>query len=136
VSFRLLASFSGLTLGDYLLWNWSLSNNRDVLALVSGLTLPPLAAALVWLVALNAARLVARSSRRTPALVGRWLVGGNRDWQRRQARGPSASAGPLAEQATALHDQGSRLLDKTAGSPGESPAPAASSAPSPRKLAA
>jgi len=59
----------GLTLADYLLWNWSLngslSGNRDVLALVSGLTLPPLAIACLWLLALNAARLIARSTRRS-----------------------------------------------------------------------
>jgi len=132
-----MAYFSGLTLGDYLLWNWSLSNNHDVLALVSGLTLPPLAAAFAWLVALQVARLVARSSRRTPALVGRLLAGSNRDRQhRRQARASGASAGPLAEPATALLEQSSRLLDRTAGSPSEPPAPAASSARPPRKLAA
>jgi hypothetical protein len=38
-----MALVCGLTLGDYLLWNWSLTNNHDVPALVSGLTLPPLA---------------------------------------------------------------------------------------------
>jgi hypothetical protein len=53
---------SGLTLGDYLLWNWSLSHNHDVLALISGLTLPPLAVAAVWLLALSATRLIARSA--------------------------------------------------------------------------
>jgi hypothetical protein len=57
--------------GDYLLWNWSLQGSHDVLALVSGLTLPPLAIALVWLLALNAARLLTRlarpSARREPA---------------------------------------------------------------------
>jgi hypothetical protein len=66
---RPLAVLIGLTLGDYLLWNWSLngslSGNRDVLALVSGLTLPPLAIACMWLLALNAARLIARSTRRS-----------------------------------------------------------------------
>src|SRR5262249_43947298 len=58
---------SGLTIGDYFLWNWSLNGSHDVLALVSGLTLPPLAAAFVWLVALTAARLLGRMARRSPA---------------------------------------------------------------------
>ncbi len=49
--------------GDYLLWNWSLQGNHDVLSLVSGLTLPPLAIALAWLLALNATRLLARIAR-------------------------------------------------------------------------
>jgi hypothetical protein len=59
-----LAIVSGLTIGDYLLWNWSLNGSHDVLALVSGLTLPPLAAAFVWLIALTGARLLARTTRR------------------------------------------------------------------------
>lgn len=63
MSHRLLATVSGLTIGDYLLWNWSLNANHDVLELVSGLTLPPLAVACTWLLALTAARLIARSSR-------------------------------------------------------------------------
>ena len=54
----------GLTAGDYLLWNWSLSGNHDVPALVSGLTLPPLAAASMLLIATTVLRLVARSTRR------------------------------------------------------------------------
>ncbi len=53
----------GLTLGDYLLWNWALSAGHDVLALVSGLTLPALAIASMWLLAINLAGLIARSTR-------------------------------------------------------------------------
>jgi hypothetical protein len=64
VSFRPLVLFSGLTVGDYLLWNWSVNGNHDVIALVSGLTLPPLSVACVWLLALGIARLLARSTRR------------------------------------------------------------------------
>jgi hypothetical protein len=48
-----------LTVGDYLLWNWSLSANHDALALVSGLTLPPLALVSLWIVAMGAMRLLA-----------------------------------------------------------------------------
>jgi len=67
VSHRPLALVSGLTLGDYLLWNWSLNGNHDVLAVVAGLTLPPLAIAFVWLLALTAGRLIARSTHRSSA---------------------------------------------------------------------
>jgi hypothetical protein len=64
VSHRPLVFVSGLTVGDYLLWNWSLNGNHDVLALVSGLTLPPLAVAALWLLTMSVARLIARSARR------------------------------------------------------------------------
>ena len=63
MSHRPLATVTGLTIGDYLLWNWSLNANHDVLALISGLTLPPLTIACLWLVALTTARLIARGSR-------------------------------------------------------------------------
>jgi len=59
VSHRPLATVSALTIGDYVLWNWSLNGNHDVLALVSGLTLPPLAIAFAWLLVLTVARLFA-----------------------------------------------------------------------------
>ncbi len=69
MSHRPLVLVFGLTVGDYLLWNWSLSAGHDVLALVSGLTLPPLAVALLWLLALSGARLLARVTRRRPPLA-------------------------------------------------------------------
>jgi len=56
----------GLALGDYLLWNWSLNANHDVLALISGLTLPPLVLALVWMLALSVMRGLVGFSRRAP----------------------------------------------------------------------
>ena len=59
----------GLAAGDYLVWNWSLSGNHDVPALVSGLTLPPLVAASVLLLATTALRLLARSTRRVGVKV-------------------------------------------------------------------
>ena len=64
VSHRPLVFVSGLTIGDYLLWSWSLGGNHEVLALVSGLTLPPLAVACLWLLVLSFARLIARIARR------------------------------------------------------------------------
>jgi hypothetical protein len=73
VSPRPLVLVCALTAGDYLLWNWSLSGNRDVLALVSGLTLPPLAAACLLLLALTAARAASGLTRRSvgPAMSRR-----------------------------------------------------------------
>ena len=65
VTYRPLAIVSGLTLGDYLLWDWSLKNNHDVLAVVAGLTLPPLALAWLWLIAVTLVRLTARTTRRS-----------------------------------------------------------------------
>jgi hypothetical protein len=64
VSYRPLVLVGGLTLGDYLLWDWSLGGNHDVLALVSGLTLPLLALVCIWMLAVNAARLLRRGTRR------------------------------------------------------------------------
>lgn len=61
--YRPLALVCVLAGGDYLLWNWSLQGSHDVLSLISGLTLPPLAIALAWLLALNATRVVARMAR-------------------------------------------------------------------------
>jgi hypothetical protein len=71
---RPLVLVSGLTLGDYLLWNWSLNHSHGLLALASGLTLPPLAVACIWLLVLALARLIARSSRRSRVSAGDRLV--------------------------------------------------------------
>ena len=94
VSLRPLVLCSGLTLGDYLLWNWSLNSNHDVLALVSGLSLPPLAVACVWLIALSVARLIAHSTRLSS---GRRAAGADAS---QAARADRASAA-VAEEAEA-----------------------------------
>lgn len=91
MSRRPLVFVSGLTLGDYLLWNWSLNGNHDVIALIAGLTLPPLAVVLLWLLALGVARLLARATRR-PALRARGAVR-----RPRRAAVPNASAEPAPE---------------------------------------
>jgi hypothetical protein len=53
-----------LAVGDYLLWNWSLGANHEVVALVSGMTLIPLLIALAWLLLVAVARLVGRVAQR------------------------------------------------------------------------
>ncbi len=110
MSHRPLVLVFGLTVGDYLVWNWSLNANHDVLALVSGLTLPPLAVACLWLLALSVARLIARSAR-LPA---------------RHARAAAAS---LAREPAPRANPAGRPLDE----PPTTAAPARSSS---RKLAA
>ena len=52
-----------LTLGDLLLWHWSLAGNHDVLALVSGLTFLPLLVASLWLLVITLVRVLARGAR-------------------------------------------------------------------------
>jgi len=92
VSTKPLVFVSGLTLGDYLLWNWSLNSNHDVLALISGLTLPPLGVACLWLLALSLMRLLARFGR-APMRLGRAA---------RRVRAPVAE--PSVSAATAPED--------------------------------
>jgi hypothetical protein len=73
-----------LTVGDYLLWNWSLSANHDALALISGLTLPPLALVSLWIIALGAMRLLATLAQRPGT-------------SRTPARGAGRPASPAAQ---------------------------------------
>jgi hypothetical protein len=103
VSVRPLVFVSGLTLGDYVLWNWSLNHNHDVLALISGLTLPPLGVACVWLLALTAMRMIARFGRRSVrAGAGAATVGAARaDVSAEPAPSPRPTAPPLEEAPTA-----------------------------------
>ena len=100
---RPLAIVSGLTIGDYLLWNWSLNGHHDVLALISGLTLPPLAIAMLWLLALTLARLLASTTRRTRARPAERASAalGRRRGVRRRALDGSPAAGALERSPTA-----------------------------------
>ncbi len=97
MSHRPLVFVSGLTVGDYLLWNWSLNSNHDVLALVSGLTLPPLAVAALWLLALSLARLIARSRSRPSRSSSHAIA----PVTARRARGTSSSTAAPLEEASA-----------------------------------
>ena len=98
---RPLVFVSGLTFGDYLLWNWSLNSSHDVLALVSGLTLPPLAVACIWLFALTIARLLARSARHPSARLARARGQRSRSRSRSRSRAAPAAVAASAEDATA-----------------------------------
>jgi hypothetical protein len=119
VSFGPVLFLSALTLGDYLLWNWSLNANHDVLALISGLSLPPLAIASVWLLALGVIRLIGNSTR--PAV--------------REAPAGAANAARAARDPHA--PPGERDAGEAAGGGQERPSTSASpSAPSSGKLAA
>ena len=64
---RPLALAALLSLGDYLLWNWSLNGNHDIVALIAGVTLVPLLIALVWLLALGTTHLIADAARHARA---------------------------------------------------------------------
>jgi hypothetical protein len=56
-----------LTAADYALWDWSIADGHDIVSLVAGLTLLPLAAATLALLAVGAARLLAFALERTSA---------------------------------------------------------------------
>jgi hypothetical protein len=98
VSHRPLVFFSGLTVADSLLWNWSLNSNHDVLALVCGLTLPPLAVASLWLLSLTVARLLTRVAGRSTRSTARHAVAVGRRTRRR--RQPVVRAGSTLEEPT------------------------------------
>jgi hypothetical protein len=58
VRIRALLFLLVLTAGDYLLWNWSIDQGHDVVSLVAGLTLLPLAAVSLGALAMAGARLM------------------------------------------------------------------------------
>jgi hypothetical protein len=99
VSPRPLAVVTGLTACDYLLWNWSLGGGHDVLALISGLTLPPLVAASALMIALTLARLISRSAARS----GSRSVARGAAPQTRAARPASPSPKPATRRARSAH---------------------------------
>lgn len=95
MSHRPLVFVSGLTFGDFLLWHWSLNAKHDVLALVSGLSLPVLGVALVWLLIMTAMRLLVRHSRPVEPVE---VASGRRPaGARGGADTPAAAAGMRAE---------------------------------------
>lgn len=55
---RALPLLLALTAADYALWDWSIADGHDITSLIAGLTLLPLAAATLAMLALGAARLL------------------------------------------------------------------------------
>jgi hypothetical protein len=97
VSFGPLVYVSGLTLGDYLLWSWSLNHHHDVISVVAGLSLPVLGAACVWLLVVAVTRFIAdRTS--APARRAR-----RRSGRGTAARRPGAGRGSHAAEGSAAH---------------------------------
>ena len=105
MSYRPLAYVSALTVGDFLLWHWSLNGNHDVLALASGLTLPPLFVAFLWLLAVNVMRLLMIGTRRSVPAVrprrSRHAAEG--------ARGAQVEAADVPAAATASEQPSTRI---------------------------
>jgi hypothetical protein len=58
VRLRALPLLLALTAGDYALWDWSIANSHDIVSLISGLTLLPLAAMSLGMLAVAGARLL------------------------------------------------------------------------------
>jgi hypothetical protein len=100
VRLRALVFLLVLTAGDYLLWDWSIADGHDVVSLVAGLTLLPLAAVSLGGLVLSGARLLGlllgRSSTSTRA--GRASREANASEQSRQASAAESdsSSGRLA----------------------------------------
>jgi hypothetical protein len=114
VSPRPLVVVSGLTVGDYLLWNWSLNGNHDVLSLVSGLTLVPLAVAALWLLALAIARLLASSARRPAAHARRRVARAASRQHGSRRRGRAAAGGSPVDAPQAANAKSDRPPRKLA----------------------
>lgn len=99
---RPLAIVSVLGAGDYLLWDWSLGGDHYTVALVSGLTLPPVAIAFAWLLVLNLTRLLGATARRPAvrlaarrgkpgARVGEPALPGSDGWEDEPVPGSASS---------------------------------------------
>lgn len=68
---RTLAVLLPLTVGDYLLWKWSVAGSHDVIALASGMTLLPLAALSVGRLGVSVLGAVAHTLRGSPRMSRR-----------------------------------------------------------------
>ncbi|HTA14460.1 MAG TPA: hypothetical protein VK781_06340 [Solirubrobacteraceae bacterium] len=100
VRLRALVFLVVLTTGDYLLWNWSIADSHDIVSLVAGLALIPLAAVSLAQCALAGGRLMAlllgRSSASTR--IGQASRGSSAAERlpHDQASEPASSSGKLA----------------------------------------
>jgi hypothetical protein len=101
---KALALLLPLTLGDYLLWNWSVGGSHDVVALASGMTLLPLAVVSLGLLGLTALRALAHGLRRSSTMA-RSVQQPSR---RAHARRSSTGATERSPSATGAHGRGSQ----------------------------
>jgi len=116
VRLRALPLLLALTAADYALWDWSIADGHDIVSLVAGLTLLPLAAATLALLAVGAARLVRLVLERSSAR--------GRDGLPRRVRARRSSAGrPALGRARA-----GRAADRPAGPAQASARPAETAA--------
>jgi hypothetical protein len=97
VRFRALVSLLVLTAADYALWDWSIAEGHDVLSLVAGLTLLPLAAVAFGGVALTGARLL------------RLLLGGSSSRVRAHTHGVDRAEQPQPDATAERSASSSRL---------------------------
>ncbi len=130
VSRRPLVTVPALTLGDLLLWHWSLTAPHTVLAIVAGLTLPPLLVASMWLVGLACVRLLARGVRAPLTHVSRTRSG--------RSRSRAAAPGTTAAVASAAANPAPRptTARSSAAQPAQVPVASGDRERPPRKLAA
>lgn len=98
---RALVLLLPLTAVDYLLWDWSVAGGHDVLALISGMTLLPLAVLSLWLIGLGTLRLLARSLRRSSTIVRSVHPASSRSARGRRPRAEAPTASSTAQQGAA-----------------------------------
>ncbi len=137
---RSLAVVGVLALGDYMLWNWSVGANHDVIALVAGVTLIPLLIALAWLVVVAIARFLAHVAQRSRATgSGARATAAHRDARAGgRSRGSRVGVSP-ASTATARAAAATGAQPTSAAEPHHAlgdPTPAAATASPSSKLAA
>jgi hypothetical protein len=116
---RPLAVVGVLAFGDYLLWNWSLGANHDVLALVCGMTLIPLLIALVWLLLVAVVRLIGHVAQRFSAGTGARATHARADARAGGRRSRGTRVGVAAESTPGATGPG--LDDTAAGRAAASP---------------
>ncbi|HEV3094830.1 MAG TPA: hypothetical protein VGY30_09990 [Solirubrobacteraceae bacterium] len=103
---RALPLLLALTAADYALWDWSIANGHDIVSLVSGLTLLPLAAATLAMLAIGAARLVGFGLERSAS--------GRRNAGAAAGRGRAAKHGRTATHGDATATADTRTADEAA----------------------
>jgi hypothetical protein len=133
VSRRPLVTVPALTLGDLLLWHWSLTAPHTILAIVAGLTLPPLLVASMWLVGLACVQLLARGIRVPLARVSGIRTSRARA---RSARRAAAGTNTVVATAAGIPTQRPAAARSTAPRPAQVPLASADRERPPRKLAA